>query len=130
MWPICGRPYRDRQSRSDDILFANIQVVEWEPSNALYCHHDVCNGGAKLRPRLGTKFAAGTRSSDYRKLTCSELAQEGHAISKRGFLLSGLEASLGGRDGTATAPEIAIVWPAISPVGDRKRSENFALALK
>jgi hypothetical protein len=68
--------------------------------------------------------------SDYRELTCAELAQEGRAISKRGFMLSGLEAGLGGRDGTETAPAIVIVWPATPPVGDRKRSENLALALK
>jgi hypothetical protein len=69
-------------------------------------------------------------SNDYRNLTCAELAQEGRAISKRGFLLSGLKAGLGGSDGTATAPATVIVWPATSPVGDRQRSENLALALK
>jgi len=67
-------------------------------------------------------------SNDYRKMTCSELAQEGRAISKRGFMLSGLEAGQGGRDGTKTAPAIVIVWP--SPESDSKRSENLTLALK
>jgi hypothetical protein len=81
-------------------------------------------------PGLAQNLPADTSSSDYRKSTCSELAQEGRAISKRGFVLSGLEAGLGGKDGTATAPAIVIVWPATSPVGDRKRSEKLALALK
>jgi len=69
-------------------------------------------------------------SGDYRKLTCTELAQEGRAISKRGFLLSGLKAGLGGSDGTETAPAIVIVWPTTSPGGDKQRSENLALTLK
>jgi hypothetical protein len=73
-------------------------------------------------------LAQSSLSSDYRKLTCSELAQEGRAISKRGFMLSGLEAGLGGTDGTRTAPAIVIVWP--SPESDSKRSENLTLALK
>ncbi len=69
-------------------------------------------------------------SSDYRNLTCAQLAQESRAISKRGFVLSGLKAGLGGSDGTATAPATVIVWPATSSVGDKQRSENLALALK
>jgi hypothetical protein len=73
---------------------------------------------------------ADSPSNDYRKLTCIELAQEGRAISQRGFTLSGLKAGLGGSDGTATAPAIVIVWPATSPAGDRQRSDNLALALK
>jgi hypothetical protein len=73
-------------------------------------------------------LAQSSLSSDYRKLTCSELAQEGRAISKRGFMLSGLEAGLGGTDGTRTAPAIVIVWP--SPESDGKRSQNLMLALK
>jgi hypothetical protein len=67
---------------------------------------------------------------DYRKLTCTQLAQEGRAISKRGFLLSGLKAGLGGSDGTETAPAIVIVWPATPPVGDKQRSENLVLTVK
>jgi len=69
-------------------------------------------------------------SSDYRNLTCAQLAQESRAISKRGFVLSGLKAGLGGSDGTATAPATVIVWPATSSVGDKQRSENLALAIK
>jgi hypothetical protein len=70
-------------------------------------------------------------SSDYRKLTCPELAREGRAISKRGFKLSGFKAGLGGgSDSSETAPAIVIVWPVALPVGDKQQSENLALALK
>ncbi|MGO8909742.1 MAG: hypothetical protein ACLQDM_10540 [Bradyrhizobium sp.] len=69
-------------------------------------------------------------SSDYRKMTCPELEQEGRAISKRGFALSGLKAGLGGSDGTKIAPAIVIVWPVTSPIGDKQKSDNLALALK
>jgi hypothetical protein len=55
------------------------------------------------------QLSAYASSGDYRKLTCTELAQEGRAISKRGFVLSGLEAGPGGSDGTETAPAIVIV---------------------
>ena len=85
---------------------------------------------------LGCTFAVAGDSpsysltSDYRNLTCAQLAQESRAISKRGFVLSGLKAGLGGSDGTATAPATVIVWPATSSAGDKQRSENLALALK
>jgi hypothetical protein len=69
-------------------------------------------------------------AGEYRNLTCAQLAQEGHAISKRGFALSGLKAGLGGTDGTATAPTTVIVWPATASVDDKQRSENLALALR
>jgi hypothetical protein len=68
-------------------------------------------------------------SNDYRKFTCAELAQEGRTISKRGFMLSGLKAGLGGSDSTETTPAIVMVWPATSATGDRQQSENLALAL-
>ena len=79
---------------------------------------------------LAQNLPAYTPSSDYRKLTCPELEQEGRAISKRGFMLSGLKAGPGGRDGTETAPAIVIVWPGTSPVGDKQQSEKLALAFK
>ena len=68
--------------------------------------------------------------NDYRKLTCPQLEQEGRVISKRGFMLSGLEAGLGGMESTKTTPPIVILWPSTSPVSDGKRSENLALALR
>jgi hypothetical protein len=70
--------------------------------------------------------AQGSLASNYRNLTCDQLEQEGRAISKRGFVLSGLDAGLGGVAGTKTAPAIVIVWPSI----DGKRSESLALALR
>jgi hypothetical protein len=79
---------------------------------------------------LAQNSPAYTPSSDYRTLTCPELAKEGRSISKRGFMLSGLKAGLGGSDGTETAPAIVIVWPVTSPVGDKQRSEDIALAFR
>ena len=76
------------------------------------------------------KLPASAPSSDYRNMDCPELMQEGHAISKRGFVLSGLKAGLGGTAGTETAPATVIVWPETSPVGDKQRSDDLALALK
>jgi hypothetical protein len=77
---------------------------------------------------LAQNSPAYTSSNDYRTLTCPQLAQEGHAISKRGFMLSGLKAGLGGSNGTETAPAIVIVWPVTSPRRDKQQSENLALA--
>jgi hypothetical protein len=79
---------------------------------------------------LAQNLPAKTPSSDYRKFTCAELAHEGRAISRKGFMLSGLKASSGGTDGTETAPAIVIVSPATSPVGDKQRSEDLALVFK
>ena len=73
---------------------------------------------------------AATPSSDYRNFGCAELAQEGRAVSKRGFVLAGLNAGLGGTDGTELAPAIVLVWPETSPDGDAQRSASLALALK
>ena len=79
---------------------------------------------------LAQNIPAYTPASEYRTLTCPELVQEGRAISKRGFMLSGLKAGLGGSVGTETVPAIVIVWPVNSPVGDTQRSDDLALALK
>ena len=68
--------------------------------------------------------AQGSLSSDYRNLTCTQLEQEGRAISKRGFLLSGLEAGVGGVDGSKTATAVVVLWPA----RDGLRSDNLVLA--
>jgi hypothetical protein len=70
--------------------------------------------------------AQSSLSSDYRHLTCAQLEQEGRATSKRGFVLSGLDAGMGGVAGTRTAPAIIIVWPSI----EGKHSESLALAIK
>jgi hypothetical protein len=68
--------------------------------------------------------------NDYRKLTCSQLEQEGRAISKRGFTLSGMQAGPGGVDGSKTASAVVIVWPSTPLGGDRKRSDSLAAALR
>jgi hypothetical protein len=78
---------------------------------------------------LAQNLPAAAPLTDYRNLGCPELVQAGIAVSKRGFVLSGLKAGLGGTDGTESAPAIVIVWPATS-VGDKQRSENLALAFK
>jgi hypothetical protein len=66
-------------------------------------------------------------ANEYLKFTCLELAQEGRAISKRGFIASGLKAGLGGSDATVTAPAIVIVWPT-THVDDEQRSKDLVLA--
>jgi hypothetical protein len=73
---------------------------------------------------------ARTPPSDYRKLTCSELAQEGRAISRQGFALSGLQAGAGGRDATDTAPATVKVWPSAPQLGDPQRAEHLAAAFR
>jgi len=73
--------------------------------------------------------AQNSLSDDYRNLSCLQLEQEGRAISKRGFMFSGLEAGIGGVDGSKTAPSVVILWPSI-PDRDRTRSDNLALALR
>ena len=79
---------------------------------------------------LAQNIPASTPSDDYRKMTCLELEQEGRAISKRGFVLSGLKAGPGGSDGTRLTPAMVIVWPVTSPIADKQQSDNLALALK
>ena len=86
-------------------------------------------GLAILSTVISGYSAALASSSDYRNLTCAQLEQEGRAISKKGFVLSGQDAGLGGVAGTKTAPAIVIVWPP-NPAIDGKHSENLALALK
>ena len=68
--------------------------------------------------------------NDYRKLTCSQLEQEGRAISKRGFTLSGMQAGVGGVDGSKTASAVVMVWPSTPPGGDKKRSDSLGAALR
>jgi hypothetical protein len=80
-------------------------------------------------PSLTKDLSAYWPVNEYRKLTSAELAEEGRAISKKGFMLSGLKAGLGGSDGTATAPAIVFVWPP-TPAGNKPRSDDLALASK
>jgi hypothetical protein len=73
--------------------------------------------------------AQNSLSDNYRNLSCLQLEQEGRAISKRGFMLSGLEAGAGGVDGSKTAPSVVILWPS-TPDHNRTPSDNLALALR
>jgi hypothetical protein len=54
------------------------------------------------------------------------LAQEGRAISKRGFEVSGLRAGLGGSDATLTTSAVVYVWPA--PTTENQKTDNLVLA--
>jgi hypothetical protein len=66
--------------------------------------------------------------SAYRALTCDQLAQEGRAISKRGFAASGLRAGQGGSDATPSASAIVFLWPEIPHGRDKQQSESIATA--
>jgi hypothetical protein len=79
-------------------------------------------------PGLAQTPPASVSSSTYRELTCLQLAQEGHAISKRGFAASGLLSGQGGSNATETAPAVVIVWPLSPTIGDKQQSDKLALA--
>jgi hypothetical protein len=85
---------------------------------------------AILSCRIGLAQSWGTSSGDYRKLSCLELAEEGRAISRRGFTFAGLKAGRGGSNGSETEPAIVIVWPVNSAVSDKQQLDNLALALR
>jgi hypothetical protein len=78
-------------------------------------------GSAQTTP---TKAAANA----YREFTCLQMAKQGRAISKRGFVASGLPAGRGGSDPTELAPAVVIVWPVSSQTGDKQQSGKIALA--
>ena len=84
---------------------------------------------AALSCSPGLAQVASSPLNDYRKLTCLELAQEGRAISQRGFTASGLKAGPGGSDGTQTAPAIVIVWPETA-LDHQPRSGDLARAFR
>jgi hypothetical protein len=77
-------------------------------------------------PSLAQTSSANLLANSYREFTCIQLAQEGRAISKRGFVASGLVARQSGSDATEKAPAIIVVWPV--PSGDRQQSDTLALA--
>lgn len=79
-------------------------------------------------PGLAQTPPVNASANAYRAMTCLQLAQEGRAISKRGFAASGLPAGLGGSDSTEKAPAIVIVWPVSSQAGDKQQSDKLALA--
>jgi hypothetical protein len=77
---------------------------------------------------LAQRSPTSVASSAYRELTCPQIAQEGRAISKRGFVASGFKAGRGGSDATERAPAIVIVWPELSITGDELQSDKITLA--
>jgi hypothetical protein len=56
-------------------------------------------------------------STSYNNLTCLQIAQEGRSISKKGFVLAGMQAGTGGSDGSETKSAIVLVWPAVATNG-------------
>jgi hypothetical protein len=48
----------------------------------------------------------------YRALSCGQIVQEARAVSRRGFVLSGLQPGTGGTDITETRSAVIFVWPA------------------
>ena len=62
-------------------------------------------------------------STRYNNLTCLQIAQEGHSISKKGFVLAGMQAGTGGSDGSETKSAVVIVWPTMAT-----NSEQLAYA--
>jgi hypothetical protein len=79
-------------------------------------------------PSLAQTPPANASANAFREMTCLQLAQEGRAISKRGFAASGLPAGRGGSELTEAAPAVVFVWPASSQAGDKQRSDKIALA--
>ena len=58
-------------------------------------------------------------SSSYNNLTCLQIAQEGRSISKKGFVLAGLQAGTGGSGGSETKSAVVIVWPTAATNGEQ-----------
>jgi hypothetical protein len=77
-------------------------------------------------PGLAQTPSANLLANSYREFTCIQLAREGRAVSKRGFLASGLLAGQGGSDATEKTPAIIVVWPV--PSGNGQQSDTLALA--
>jgi hypothetical protein len=65
-----------------------------------------------LSPCAGSAQSAPISPRTYRDFTCAQLVQEGHAVSRKGFLLSGLQPGTGGTDPTDAKSAAVLVWPA------------------
>jgi hypothetical protein len=78
-------------------------------------------------PGLAQTPLVNAEANSYRKMTCLQLAQEGRAVSKRGFAASGLPAGRGGTDTTELIPAIVFVWPVSSQASDKQPSDKLAL---
>jgi hypothetical protein len=76
-------------------------------------------------PSVAQILPTDSPSAAYRALSCKQLAQEGRALSKRGFVASGLLAGQGGSDATLTAAATVLIWP---ETPREQRSVALALA--
>jgi hypothetical protein len=63
-------------------------------------------------------------STAFNNLTCLQIAEEGRSMSKRGFVLAGLQAGTGGSEGSQTKSAVIIVWPTL------KNGEELAQAVR
>jgi hypothetical protein len=61
-------------------------------------------------------------STTFNNFTCLQIAEEGRSMSKKGFVLAGLQAGTGGSVGSETKSAVVIVWP------PAKNSEELAQA--
>jgi hypothetical protein len=61
-------------------------------------------------------------STTFNNFTCLQIAEEGRSMSKKGFVLAGLQAGTGGSEGSETKSAVVIVWP------PAKNSEELAQA--
>ena len=64
-----------------------------------------------LGPSRAEEPSAAVSPGSYRALTCPQIVQQARAVSRMGFVLSGLAPGTGGADGTETKSAIIIVWP-------------------
>jgi hypothetical protein len=63
----------------------------------------------------------------YRALTCPQIVQQARAVSRKGFVLSGLQPGTGGTDNTETNSAVIIVWPT-SANGSADKTSNLRYA--
>jgi hypothetical protein len=69
-------------------------------------------------------------STTFNKLTCLQIAEEGRSISKKGFVLAGLQAGTGGSEGSLTKSAIIIVWPTVKNGEELARADSDMNALE
>jgi hypothetical protein len=88
-----------------------------------------------LSPCCGLSQRTQISPRTYRDFTCAQLVQEGHVVSRKGFLLSGLQPGSGGTDTTEAKSAVIIVWPtsknlSAETLSDLKYAENQIDALE
>ena len=80
-------------------------------------------------PGWAEEVSPETLASNYRFLTCPQIVREARAVSRKGFVLSGLQPGTGGTDDTATNSAVIIVWPT-SANGNLRYAESQIDALE